>query len=84
MREHRLSLDDSCKMCHGPIKFGNDGGSFCSNPACHGRAWPEINLNVDPPAAAAPVKAADAPKAVELAKAAPAKEAEAAKKDAKK
>ena len=32
MREHRLSLDDSCKMCHGPVKFGNDGGSFCSNP----------------------------------------------------
>jgi hypothetical protein len=49
MREHREKLDDSCKMCHGPIKFGNDGGAFCSNPACHGRKWPSINLDADPP-----------------------------------
>ena len=49
MREHREKLDDSCTMCHGPIKFGNDGGAFCSNPACHGRKWPSINLDADPP-----------------------------------
>jgi len=49
MREHREKMDDSCKMCHGPIKFGNDGGSFCSNPACHGRKWPTINLDTEPP-----------------------------------
>ena len=49
MREHREKMDDSCKLCHGPIKFGNDGGSFCSNPACHGRKWPTINLDAEPP-----------------------------------
>ena len=49
MREHREKLDDTCKMCHGAIKFGNDGGAFCSNPACHGRKWPSINLDADPP-----------------------------------
>ena len=32
MREHREKLDDSCKMCHGPIKFGNDGGSVLLQP----------------------------------------------------
>ena len=89
MHEHRLSLDDSCTMCHGPIKFGNDGGSFCSNPACHGRTWPEINLNIEPAKAAvpaaAPAAAAAAPKAAEPAKtAAAAKPADAAKKDVKK
>ncbi len=89
MREHRLSMDDSCKMCHGPIKFGNDGGSFCSNPACHGRSWPEINLNVEPAKAAAPAAApaaaAAAPKAAEPAKtAAAAKPAAAPKQDVKK
>lgn len=69
MREHRFSLDDSCTMCHGKLEFGREGGNFCANPACHGRAWPDINLNVEwtpPPskltpkpasAKAAPVKA---------------------------
>ncbi len=76
MREHRTNLDDSCKACHGPINWGKDGGSFCSNPACHGRSWPEVNLNVEHQAAAAP---ASAP-----AKAAVAKPAVPAKKDAKK
>jgi hypothetical protein len=49
MHDHRDKLDKTCATCHGPIKFGRDGGSFCSNPACHGRKWPEVNLNVAKP-----------------------------------
>ncbi len=45
MHEHRSKIDNSCTMCHGPIKWGKDGGSFCSNPACHGRKWPEMSLD---------------------------------------
>jgi hypothetical protein len=69
MHVHRFKLDESCAMCHGKIEFGREGGGFCSNPACHGRAWPAVNLNVDfkspqaavpaePAVKAAPVKAA--------------------------
>jgi hypothetical protein len=47
MREHRFALDPSCEMCHGKLEFGRDGGNFCSNPACHGRSWPGLNLNVE-------------------------------------
>ena len=71
MHEHRFKLDDSCAMCHGKIEFGREGGGFCSNPACHGRSWPAVNLNVEaktaqaaPPAAAPkqePAKAAVKP-----------------------
>ena len=50
MHDHRTRLDPSCAKCHGPIKFGREGGSFCSNPACHGRTWPGVNLNVTKPA----------------------------------
>ena len=45
MHDHRTKLDDSCTMCHGKIEWGADGGSFCSNPACHGRKWPEMTLD---------------------------------------
>ena len=45
MHDHRSKIDDSCAMCHGPIKFGNEGGNFCANPACHGRKWPELTLD---------------------------------------
>jgi len=45
MHEHRSKIDDSCTMCHGKIEWGADGGSFCSNPACHGRKWPEMTLD---------------------------------------
>jgi hypothetical protein len=45
MHDHRSKVDSSCTMCHGPIKWGKDGGSFCSNPACHGRKWPEMDLD---------------------------------------
>jgi hypothetical protein len=66
MHDHRSKVDDSCAMCHGPIKWGNEGGSFCANPACHGRKWPELDLDAKPaqpagvaePASAVPAQAA--------------------------
>jgi nitrate/TMAO reductase-like tetraheme cytochrome c subunit len=45
MHDHRTKLDDTCESCHGKIEWGADGGSFCSNPACHGRKWPGMNLD---------------------------------------
>ncbi len=45
MHEHRSKVDSSCAMCHGPLKWGNEGGNFCANPACHGRKWPELDLD---------------------------------------
>jgi nitrate/TMAO reductase-like tetraheme cytochrome c subunit len=45
MHDHRTKIDDSCAMCHGPIKWGTEGGNFCANPACHGRKWPELSLD---------------------------------------
>lgn len=68
MHDHRMKIDDSCQMCHGKLEFGREGGNFCSNPACHGRAWPDVNLNVAPPTAAAPA-APPAPKAAPATKA---------------
>jgi hypothetical protein len=52
MHEHRFKLDDTCTMCHGKLEFGREGGNFCANPACHGRQWPAVNLNVEMKAAA--------------------------------
>jgi NapC/NirT cytochrome c family, N-terminal region len=57
MRDHRTQVDSSCGACHGKIQWGTDGGSFCSNPACHGRKWPELDLDAHeaaPPAGAKP------------------------------
>jgi nitrate/TMAO reductase-like tetraheme cytochrome c subunit len=48
MRDHRLSLDQTCAACHGKMEYGTEGGNFCSNPACHGRKWPELDLNAEP------------------------------------
>ena len=45
MHDHRTKVDSSCAMCHGPLKWGKDGGNFCANPACHGRKWPEMTLD---------------------------------------
>ena len=73
MHEHRTQLDDTCKMCHGKIEWGADGGSFCSNPACHGRKWPEVNLDPTTPKEAVPAKAAAAAKPAPDAKPAGAK-----------
>jgi cytochrome c551/c552 len=65
MLDHRTRLDSSCEGCHGPLKFGSDGGNFCSNPACHGRKWPGLDLN-----AAVKVAAAGSAAAAPAAKAA--------------
>jgi hypothetical protein len=73
MRDHRSQIDESCQSCHGPIKWGKDGGSFCANPACHGREWPAMDLNAEPAKPAAPAKA-------EPANAAPAAKSAEAKK----
>ncbi len=54
MRDHRLSVDSSCGACHGKIDYGQEGGGFCSNPACHGRTWPALDLNAEPKAPAKP------------------------------
>jgi len=48
MRDHRLSVDQSCAACHGKTDYGTEGGNFCANPACHGRKWPELDLNAEP------------------------------------
>lgn len=70
MHDHRTHLDSSCAMCHGKIQWGTEGGSFCSNPACHGRKWPEMNLDTQ---AAAPAPADGAKPAAPLKSTAPAK-----------
>lgn len=54
MHDHRTKIDDSCALCHGPIKWGTEGGNFCANPACHGRKWPELNLDATKADANAP------------------------------
>jgi hypothetical protein len=59
MHDHRFKLDDSCSMCHGKLEFGREGGNFCSNPACHGRSWPAVNLNVEMKTTAAPAEPAN-------------------------
>lgn len=43
--DHRFQADDSCAACHGEIQFGADDSSFCSNSACHGQAWPSVDLD---------------------------------------
>lgn len=48
MHDHRVRADASCAACHGELAFGREGGNFCANPACHGRQWPAVDLNVRP------------------------------------
>ncbi len=49
MHTHADDLGPECEECHGtPLKRGKKGGNFCSNPACHGREWPAINLSAEP------------------------------------
>jgi hypothetical protein len=43
--DHRFQASDACVVCHGEIHFGSDNSSFCANSACHGQAWPMVNLN---------------------------------------
>jgi hypothetical protein len=43
--DHRFQANDECGSCHGEIAFGDDDSSFCANSACHGRAWPSVDLD---------------------------------------
>ena len=45
MAEHRFQASSECVQCHGEIQFGDDDSSFCANSACHGRAWPVVELD---------------------------------------
>jgi hypothetical protein len=45
MADHRFQASDDCVQCHGEIEFGSDDSSFCANSACHGQAWPEVELD---------------------------------------
>jgi hypothetical protein len=44
MHDHQNQATKKCESCHGDSEHGTDGGKFCSNPACHGRKWPEVTL----------------------------------------
>jgi hypothetical protein len=45
MADHRFQANGDCAQCHGEIEFGDDDSSFCANSACHGRAWPAVELD---------------------------------------
>jgi len=45
MADHRFQANESCQECHGQVTFGADDTSFCSNSACHGQKWPEVQLD---------------------------------------
>jgi hypothetical protein len=45
MADHRFEANGDCVQCHGEIQFGADDSSFCANSACHGRSWPEVELD---------------------------------------
>jgi hypothetical protein len=45
MADHRFLANEDCTDCHGEIAFGNDDSSFCANSACHGQAWPAVDLD---------------------------------------
>ena len=49
MADHRFQANAQCGDCHGPVRFGTDNTGFCSNPACHGRTWPEVQLDAGAP-----------------------------------
>jgi hypothetical protein len=50
MHDHQNQASKRCESCHGDSEYGTDGGKFCSNPACHGRKWPEVTLGQKKPA----------------------------------
>ncbi len=45
MADHRFQANESCQECHGPSTFGADDTSFCSDSACRGQRWPEVQLD---------------------------------------
>jgi nitrate/TMAO reductase-like tetraheme cytochrome c subunit len=50
MHDHQNQATKKCESCHGDSEHGTEGGKFCSNPACHGRKWPEVTLGPKKPA----------------------------------
>jgi hypothetical protein len=46
--DHRFQAGESCQACHGTVTFGQDDSSFCSNSACHGMEWPQVQLDASP------------------------------------
>ncbi len=45
MRAHRTADEAECQECHGKkLEYGDEGGNFCANPACHGRKYPGVSL----------------------------------------
>ena len=56
MRDHAIQPREACSGCHGKIEVGKKGGSFCANPACHGREWPEIVTSKLPASGSEPAK----------------------------
>jgi hypothetical protein len=45
MADHRFQASAECEECHGEVEFGADDSSFCANSACHGQAWPQVDLD---------------------------------------
>jgi hypothetical protein len=46
MADHRFQATEAaCSECHGDIHFGADDSGFCANSSCHGRSWPEVELD---------------------------------------
>lgn len=43
--DHRFLANGDCADCHGEVAFGSDDSSFCANSACHGYAWPAVDLD---------------------------------------
>jgi hypothetical protein len=43
--DHRFQASDDCVDCHGELAFGGDDSSFCALSACHGQAWPSVDLD---------------------------------------
>jgi len=53
MHTHSEDVGRNAKMPRNPAQAGQAGGNFCSNPACHGRTWPGMDLTTEPPKKAA-------------------------------
>jgi hypothetical protein len=45
MADHRFQASDDCVDCHGEVAFGDDDSNFCALSACHGQAWPSVDLD---------------------------------------
>jgi hypothetical protein len=45
--KHRELEGESCKTCHGIIRYGTDNKSFCANSACHATKWPGLDLQTN-------------------------------------